>query len=442
LIDQPKVSFIVGADNPAGAAKQLNLFAAMIDAYGAHDGPVTNVHLYGALADKGAVDLASLLAKVPVGKAKQKHSLAKRSVRWMQQNLRRAGVIERVPEARGKWRMSDKAKAALTAAEPDVTLVGFSTNLGLALWTSSNKAFEALGEPIHLLLTSPPYPIREARAYGAVTPQQYIDFICGAIEPIVKNLAPGASVALNVTNDCFQSRSPARVISHERLCVALEDRFGLSKMDSLIWHKTSAPPGPIQWASINRMQLNQGYELVLWFTNDPSKVFSDNRRVLQPHSEKHLELIAAGGEKRTASYSDGAYRIKEGSFGNITPGKIPTNVLSFAHSCADQRQYKKRARELGLPVHGAPMPLRLAKFLIEFLTEPGHLVVDRFAGSMTTAKAAELTGRRWLAAEMMAEYVRGGAERFRGTLGFASTLAVGGVGPCMPTFASGDDTRH
>jgi len=54
----------------------------------------------------------------------------------------------------------------------------------------------------------------------------------------------------------------------------------------------------------------------------------------------------------------------------------------------------------------------LAIFLIRFLTEEGDLVVDPFAGSLTTGVGAEQTNRRWLLTECMWEYLRGGGERF------------------------------
>lgn len=64
------------------------------------------------------------------------------------------------------------------------------------------------------------------------------------------------------------------------------------------------------------------------------------------------------------------------------------------------------------------MPLKLAEFLVTFLSEPGDLVVDGFAGSFTTARAAENLGRRWIATDIMAEYVMGGAVRFEQAQGF------------------------
>jgi site-specific DNA-methyltransferase (cytosine-N4-specific) len=46
----------------------------------------------------------------------------------------------------------------------------------------------------------------------------------------------------------------------------------------------------------------------------------------------------------------------------------------------------------------------LPDFFIRLLTRPGDLVVDPFAGTCTTAVAAEQHGRRWLVAELDASY--------------------------------------
>lgn len=64
------------------------------------------------------------------------------------------------------------------------------------------------------------------------------------------------------------------------------------------------------------------------------------------------------------------------------------------------------------------MPLRVAEFLVRFLTQEEDIVVDPFGGTLTTAMAAERTGRRWLVVEKMLAYLRGGAERFLQAPGF------------------------
>ncbi len=236
----------------------------------------------------------------------------------------------------------------------------------------------------------------------------------------MRNLAPGASIALNVTNDVFLSGSPARSLYQEKLLIALAERLGLYRMDTFVWADASKAPGPIAWSSKKRVQLRTGYETIFWLTNDPQNVYSNNQRVLKPHSERHKKLIAKGGEKRTAVYGDGANRISPGNFAKPTAGAIPSNVLNFGHRCRTQDAVRKYAREQGLPIHGATFPLSLAKFLVEFLTEKDQLVVDPFAGWFTAPLAAEITGRRWVASERNLQYVEGGRYRFQDCDGFSA----------------------
>jgi site-specific DNA-methyltransferase (cytosine-N4-specific) len=59
------------------------------------------------------------------------------------------------------------------------------------------------------------------------------------------------------------------------------------------------------------------------------------------------------------------------------------------------------------------MPSELAEFFLEFLTDPGDLVLDPFAGSNTTGASAETLQRRWLAIEPERSYVEGSRGRFR-----------------------------
>lgn len=56
--------------------------------------------------------------------------------------------------------------------------------------------------------------------------------------------------------------------------------------------------------------------------------------MLEPHTERHLKLMSQGGENREAVYGDGAYRIRKGSFGNVTAGRIPRNILQAGHISA------------------------------------------------------------------------------------------------------------
>lgn len=407
------------------SSRQLDLFAAVLHSYTAeHGGTLDNATLYRQAAQHAGIDEEAFEERTEVGVAGKRYSLPKRAVRWHQQTLKAAGILERVPDERGVWRLTQSAGKDLDAIHDNVSVVGFSTELGVAILGSCESVFSKINAPIALILTSPPYALSHQRAYGNVPEQHYVDWCIRTLEPLVKNLVPGGTIALNISNDVFLTGLPARSMYRERLLLSLNDKLGLAKVDEAIWHNPAKAPGPIQWASLQRQQLNTGYEPIYILTNDPSRLRSDNRRVLVEHSKRQLDLIARGGESRSASYADGAYRIKPGAFGAPTPGAIPRNVLTFGHTCADQRRYKAAARAAGLPVHGAPMPLSLASFLVKWLSAPDDLVCDPFAGSFTTARAAELLGRRWLCTERMLQYVQGAALRFHDSPGFLNHLAA------------------
>ena len=54
----------------------------------------------------------------------------------------------------------------------------------------------------------------------------------------------------------------------------------------------------------------------------------------------------------------------------------------------------------------------------EDVNEKDDLVVDNCGGWMTTARAAQNLGRRWLTTELMGEHILGGALRFQNDPGF------------------------
>lgn len=391
--------------------KQLDLFTDIINAY-VCKGILTNEDLYSEVLPSNQ----KYSERHPVGESGEQHNLHHRKIRWHQQTLKKCGVLQRV--GRGVWQIKEGFKKEITEATGGSKLLAFSTNLGIAIWANQRSIFSSLDEPIHLAITSPPYPLRDPRNYGNPNAAEYVDFICNEIEPIVRNLVPGGSIVLNISNDIFEHKSPARSLYVERMVIALHDRLGLHLMDRMIWANYSKPPGPTYWACVNRVQLCTSYEPIFWFTNDPLKVRSDNRRVLEQHSNRHAALISSGGEQRVTNFGDGAYRLKHGSFSNETKGKIPKNILERGHSCADTKAYRAYAKELGLPLHGAMFPTSIPDFFVRFLTQPGELVVDPFGGTTKTGLAAERLGRRWIVVDKIAQYLRGGAGMFRDAPGY------------------------
>lgn len=400
---------------------QLNLFEHVGGAYAqVSGGRLSNEELYRMAMGRAMVDRTLLEVTSPVGKAGAQRSLVTRAIRWHQQSLKHLGLIQRVEDKRGVWELTAAGRAKLRTVRPGLAVLGFSTNLGVAIVGDCNHVFSRIDEPVCLALTSPPYPLAKPRAYGNPTLEDYVEFICTCLKPITGNLIAGGSIVLSL-GDVFERGSPAKSTYIEELVLALKKQLGLSLMNRIIW-ASNKPPGPIQWASKQRMQLNEGHEYLLWFCNDPRACVADNRRVLEPHTDRHLQFVRNGGTKSHASHSDGAYQTKPGSYSAETLGRIPRTVWQVSNYCPSQREYKRNARRLGLAAHGAAMPLALARQVVRFMTQLGDLVVDPFGGSMTTGLAAELEQRRWVSTDTAFEYVRGAAERFREQPGFELAL--------------------
>jgi DNA modification methylase len=81
------------------------------------------------------------------------------------------------------------------------------------------------------------------------------------------------------------------------------------------------------------------------------------------------------------------------------------NAISLANTVSNDF-YLRECRRLKILPHPARMPPGLAAFFIDFLTEPGDLVCDVFAGSNTTGFAAQLLGRKWVSFEKDKQFLR------------------------------------
>ena len=68
----------------------------------------------------------------------------------------------------------------------------------------------------------------------------------------------------------------------------------------------------------------------------------------------------------------------------------PTSILTFPRSMVRN--------------HPAEKPVELFEWLIRTYTKPGELVLDNTAGVLTTAKAAQNSGRRWICIEREKEF--------------------------------------
>jgi len=154
---------------------------------------------------------------------------------------------------------------------------------------------------------------------------------------------------------------------------------------------------------------------------------ADTRRVLRPYSDAMEALLKRG------TYNNGKrpsqHNVSKKGFLNNHGGSIPPNVLEMetldprraprlpnAFSIANTGSndfFFQTCRDLEITPHPARMPAGLASFFVQFLTGPGDLVLDPFAGSNTTGFVAELANRRWVAIDEEGKYVQQSLIRFR-----------------------------
>ena len=93
--------------------------------------------------------------------------------------------------------------------------------------------------------------------------------------------------------------------------------------------------------------------------------------------------------------------------------------VAILHSLGDRMQWNgggNRAvwiHNIAREAHPTAKPLGLVKQWIEQFTDPGDLILDPFAGSLTTLVAAHQLGRRAIGIELSKEYIDAGIERLR-----------------------------
>lgn len=278
---------------------------------------------------------------------------------------------------------------------------------------------------VQLLFTSPPYPLNEKKSYGNLKADEYKRWFRALAKPFADVLTPDGSIVIEVGNAWEAERPVQSLLSLESLMGFINYRkTDLRLIQKIICYNPSRLPSPAQWVTVNRIRLTDSFTNVWWISKtDYPK--ADNRRVLRPYSRAMKQLLKK--QSYNAGYRPSEHRISQQSFMKDHGGSIAHNVLELEPMDAEREvrlpevlqlpenalalsnnnsndHYHRTCRERGIRPHPARMPAGLASFFIEFLTDPGDLVLDPFAGSNTTGYAAERAGRRWVAIEAQEGY--------------------------------------
>ena len=290
-------------------------------------------------------------------------------------------------------------------AKSDLGLVpAYTTRLGSAYQADARDVLRRLpANSVPLVLTSPPFALRRKKAYGNVSPTEYVEWLWPFAEEIHRIIRPDGSFVLELGGSWNPGMGTRSLYQYE-VVLRLSRLFHVAQ--DFYWYNPSRLPTPAEWVTVRRTRVKDAVSLIWWLskTENPQ---ADNRRVLRPYSRSMQRLLKNGYK---AAKRPSQHEIST-NFGRDNGGAIPPNLLSIANTRSND-DYLHRCRDAGIPIHPARFPRALPEFFIRFLTEAGQLVLDPFAGSNVTGHVAEALERPWMSIELNADYVEGSRLRF------------------------------
>jgi hypothetical protein len=260
--------------------------------------------------------------------------------------------------------------------------------------------------------------LNHKKKYGNRTGKEYVAWLSSFAPLFSELLAKDGSIVIELGNGWLGGRPVLSLLTVEALLSFVKHRDAdLRLCQEFVSYNPSRMPSPAQWVTVERCRLTDSFTHIWWMAKcDFPK--ADNRRVLRPYSASMKKLLATRQFNRGARPS--GFRVRDQAFKNDNGGAIAhsffeledidpnrqarlPNAFSFANTTSADH-FSRACRERNIEPHPARMPSGLANFFVQFLTEPGDLVLDPFAGSNTTGYVSEIGNRRWLSIEQNLTY--------------------------------------
>lgn len=285
----------------------------------------------------------------------------------------------------------------------------YLTNHGAAYHGDSLRLLSELeNKSVDLVMTSPPFALQREKEYGNKQQHEYVAWLAQFARIVKDKLKDTGSFVLDI-GGAYEPGQPSRSLYPFRVLIEFCDTVGFLLAEDFYWHNPSKLPSPIEWVNKRKLRAKDSVNTVWWFSKNPwPKANVSN--VLAEYSERMKKLIEDPAafytpKKRPSGHVIGA------SFGKNNGGAIPSNLLQISNS-ESNGCYLRGCKKVDAKGHPARFPAKLPEFFIRFLTDPGDVVLDIFAGSNTTGQVAEREGRRWLAFEERLDYIATSSFRF------------------------------
>ena len=281
------------------------------------------------------------------------------------------------------------SKASIEIALPEETRIGLGR---FVIDDCLNVLTELDDESVDLVITSPPYDGQAKYGNGERYEREwYTGTFLSVTKQIYRVLRPHGSFVLNYRS---KRHGDERGLLQYELIFWLREQ-GFLFAEDFIWGKPSPPPG-----RFNRY-LKDAVEYVFHFGKTPQWQFLPEQ-CLTParwdaRDRERRKKLAHNYERVNEPSGQGRKRVQAG------PDMVRPSTLLLM-----EPEFLPNPTE-----HPSRFPVALPAFFINLLTKSGQLVVDPFAGTGTTAVAAEQLGRQWLCVDTNATYASVLPERLR-----------------------------
>lgn len=285
----------------------------------------------------------------------------------------------------------------------------YRTDLGKAYVGDAHSLLTQIeDETVDLVFTSPPFALQRQKPYGNEEQDTYVDWLLGFCHDVRRILRPTGSFVLDLGGAYMRGR-PVRSLHNYRILIKLCDEIQFRLAEEFFWYNPAKLPSPIEWVNKRKIRVKDSVNTVWWLSKQDEPK-ADVRRVLVPYSARMRRLLEDPERFYSPKKRPSGHDISA-RFADSNGGAIPSNLLEIANT-ESTSQYLRLCKLAGVEAHPARFPEKLPAFFVNFLTEPGDLVLDIFAGSNTTGAVAEAAGRRWISFDLSKEYLAASVFRF------------------------------